>query len=95
MQKTLEKAQAEISKETDANKAAKLEEKYREEINRQKLSMDENYNKRIADLNTKIHSVVADKAKNQNYNIIILFKESIIIIYINKYYYKNILLKIK
>ena len=35
------------------------------------------------------------KAKNQNYNIIILFKESIIIIYINKHYYKNILLKIK
>ncbi len=71
MQNTLEKAQEEISKETDADKAAKLEEKYREEINRQKISMDENYNKRIADLNTKIHSVVANKAKNQNYDLVL------------------------
>jgi outer membrane protein len=71
MQTTLEKAQLEISKETDADKAAKLEEKYREEINRQKIAMDENYNKRISDLNTKIHTVVANKAKSQNYDLVL------------------------
>jgi Skp family chaperone for outer membrane proteins len=36
MQTTLQKAREEISKEADAEKAAKLEEKYRDEINRQK-----------------------------------------------------------
>ena len=38
MQATVDKARAEISKETDPAKAAKLEEKYRDEINKQKLN---------------------------------------------------------
>ena len=71
MQKTLEKAQAEISKETDPQKAAKLEEQYREEINRQKIAMDENYNRKISDLNTKIHSAVETNAKNKSYDLIL------------------------
>ncbi len=71
MQSTLEKAQAEISKEKDPQKAAKLEEKYREEINKQKIALDESYNKKITDLNTKIHTAVSNKAKTQSYALVL------------------------
>lgn len=71
MQSTLEQARAEISKETDPEKAAKLEEKYRDEINKQKIALDTNYNKKVNDLNTKIRTTISDKAKNMNYDLVL------------------------
>lgn len=71
MQSTLEKARAEISKETDPDKAAKLEEKYRNEINNQKVALDSNYNKKVADLDNKIRVTIAEKAKNMNYDLVL------------------------
>ena len=71
MQTTLEKAQAEISKETDPEKAAKLQEKYREEINKQKIAMDTNYNKKVSDIDVKIRSKITEKAKNMNYTLVL------------------------
>lgn len=71
MQDTLEKARTEISKETDPEKAAKLEEKYRDEINKQKIALDTNYNKKVNDINTRIRSAISDKAKNMNYDLVL------------------------
>ena len=67
----LAKAQEEISKETDVSKAAKLEEKYREEINKQKLALDTSYNQKISALNTKIHTAAENKAKNSDYDLVL------------------------
>lgn len=71
MQATLDKARVEISKETDPKKAAELEEKYRNEINNQKIVLDTNYNKRIKDLDTEIRATVVEKAKNMKYDLVL------------------------
>lgn len=71
MQTTLQKAREEISKEADAEKAAKLEEKYRDEINRQKIALDENYNKKVADLDKKIRITISEKAKSMSYDLVL------------------------
>ena len=71
MQTTLQKAREEISKETDAAKAAKLEDKYREEINRQKIALDESYNRKVSDLDKKIRIAISDKAKTLNYDLVL------------------------
>jgi len=71
MQSTLEKAQAEISKETDPQKAAKIEEKYREEINKQKIALDTNYNQKVTDIDKKIRSTIIEKAKKMNYDLVL------------------------
>ena len=46
IQATLEKAKAEISKETDPAKIAAIEEKYRTQINNQKIALDTEYNQK-------------------------------------------------
>ena len=71
MQSTLERARQEISQETDPEKAAKLEEKYREEINRQKIALDENYNKKVKEIDNKIRIAVVDKAKSMSYDLVL------------------------
>ena len=71
MQTTLEKAQSEISKETDPDKAAKLQEKYREEINKQKIAMDTNYNKKVSEIDSRIRSTISEKAKNMQYTLVL------------------------
>lgn len=67
----LAKAQEEISKETDASQAAKLEEKYRNEVNKQKIELDTSYNQKISILNDKIHLAAENKAKSMNYDLVL------------------------
>lgn len=71
MQNTLEKARAEISKETDPDKAAKLEEKYRDEINKQKIALDTNYNNKVSEIDKKMKTAIAEKAKNMHYDLVL------------------------
>lgn len=71
MQKTLEKARVDIAKETDAAKAAALEEKYRKQINDQKLALDTDYNKRMTKIDTDIKAVIVEKARNLNYDLVL------------------------
>ena len=47
LQTTINKAREEISKETDPAKSAKLEEKYRKEINEKEIALEGNYNKQF------------------------------------------------
>lgn|SRR5574344_154415 len=70
MQATINKARLEISKETDKAKAEALQEKYRTEINSQKLAMDEEYNTRLTQINNEIKTAVVDKARQMNYQVV-------------------------
>jgi len=71
MQATIDKARSEISKEKDPKKIANLEEKYRNEINNQKIAMDTEYNKKLIQIDTDIRSAVVEKAKSMNYNLVL------------------------
>jgi len=70
-QATIDKARSEISKEKDPKKIANLEEKYRNEINNQKIAMDTEYNKKLIQIDTDIRSAVVEKAKSMNYNLVL------------------------
>lgn len=71
IQTTIEKARNEISKETDPIKIAQLEEKYRNDINQQKIALDTDYNKRLTEIDTDIKKTVAEKAKGMNYDLVL------------------------
>ena len=71
MQATIDKAKADISKEQDPAKIAQLEEKYRNEINKQKLALDTSYNNKLTAIDNKIKTAVVEKARSMNYNMVL------------------------
>ena len=71
MQATIDKAKAEISKEQDPAKIAQLEEKYRNEINKQKLALDTSYNNKLTAIDNKIKTAIVEKARSMNYNMVL------------------------
>jgi len=71
MQATINKAQLEISKETDKSKIEAISEKYRKEINDKKVAMDEDYNNRLAQINSEIKTAVVDKAGKLGYDLVL------------------------
>ena len=71
MKATVEKAQNEISKENDPQKIQQLEEKYRNEINNQKLALDNEYNTKLKQIDTNIKNMVVAKAKGLQYNLVL------------------------
>lgn len=71
MQATIDKARAEMAKEKDPAKLAALEEKYRNEINKQKLAMDTEYNNKLTAIDNNIKAAVIEKARAMNYNMVL------------------------
>ena len=71
IEKTLEQARVEISKETNPDKIAQLEEKYRNEVSDKKIQMDKSYNDKLLELDKSIKAQVAQKAKEMNYSIVL------------------------
>ncbi len=71
MKATVDKARAEISKETDPAKIAQLEEKYRNDINNQKVALDNEYNTKLMQIDSNIKAIVVEKAKGMNYNLVL------------------------
>lgn len=71
MQKTIQQAQSEISKEKDPAKITALEEKYRNQINDQKVALDKDYNDKLTKIDSEIRSAVVEKAKSLNYNLVL------------------------
>lgn len=71
MQNTIKKAQDEISKEKDPAKVTALEEKYRNQINEQKVALDQEYNDKLAKIDTEIRANVIEKAKSLNYCLVL------------------------
>ena len=68
IQATLEKAKAEISKETDPAKIAAIEEK---QINNQKIALDTEYNQKLTKIDNEIRATVVEKARNLNYDLVL------------------------
>lgn len=71
IQKTLERAKSEISKETDPAKIAALEDKYRKQINDQKLALDTEYSNRMTKIDADIKAVIIEKSRNLNYDLVL------------------------
>lgn len=71
MQSTLEKARVEMSKETDKDKLAAIEEKYRNDINSQKTAMEQEYNTKFNEIDKNIRNAVIEKARAMNYNLVL------------------------
>ena len=71
IQTTIEKARTEISKETDSAKIAQLQEKYRNQINQQKIALDTDYNNKLTQIDTDIRNAVVEKAKSMNYDLVL------------------------
>lgn len=71
MQSTIDKARTDISNEKDPVKIAQLEEKYRKQINEQKIALDTEYNKKLTAIDSKIKTAVVEKARLMNYNIVL------------------------
>lgn len=71
MQATLDKARADMAKETDTVKLKALEEKYRNDINKQKLAMEQEYNTKFNQIDKNIRNAVIEKARSMNYNLVL------------------------
>ena len=71
IEKTLEQARVEISNETNPEKIAQLEEKYRKDVSDKKFQMDKSYNDKLLELDKSIKAQVAQKAKELNYTIVL------------------------
>ena len=71
LQSTIDKARTEISNEKDPVKIAQLEEKYRKQINDQKLTLDISYNSKLTAIDNKIKTAVVEKARSMNYNMVL------------------------
>jgi len=71
MKATVDKARQDISKETDPVKIAQLEEKYRNDINNQKLALDNEYNSKLKQIDNNIKSIVVEKAREMKYSLVL------------------------
>lgn len=71
MKQTVERARTEITKESDPNKIASLEEKYRNEVNAQKIALDSEYSSKLTKIDNNIKAVVVEKARSMNYNLVL------------------------
>ena len=71
MQATIEKARTEISKEKDPAKISQLEEKYRNEINKETFALDKSYNDKLTAIDSKIKTAVVETARSMNYNMVL------------------------
>ena len=71
LEKTINKAREEISKEKNPDKIAQLEEKYRNEINKQNLAIDTSYSSKLTAIDNKIKTAIVEKARSMNYNIVL------------------------
>ncbi len=73
----VEKARAEVAKESDANKKKALEDKYNKELNTRKNILDKDYADQLSDLDKEITSIVKTKSKKEGYSLI-LIKSSVL-----------------
>lgn len=71
IEKTLEQARTEISNETNPDKIAQLEEKYRKTVSDKKFQMDKSYNDKLMEIDKNIKAQVAQKAKELNYTVVL------------------------
>lgn len=66
----IEKAKADVSKQTDATKKKALEESYNKELNVKKQAIDKEYSKKLLDIDKNINDII--KAKSVNYDLVLI-----------------------
>lgn len=71
IEKTLEQARIDISNETNPDKIAQLEEKYRKDVSDKKFQMDKSYNDKLMEIDKSIKAQVAQKAKELHYTVVL------------------------
>lgn len=67
----LDKAQAEISKETDKNKKAALIKKYENDISYVKNTNDKNYAKKLTEIDKSISKTIQTESKKAGYDLVL------------------------
>ena len=60
--KFIENAKADVAKEIDETKKKVLEDKYNNELNIRKISLDKEYSKKLSDYDKNITSLISQKA---------------------------------
>lgn len=70
-------ARGEIANETDTEKIIKLEEKYTNEFNTKKNSLEREYNTRLSSIESNIKDEIAKKAKKDGYEYV--FAKSVLL----------------
>ncbi len=71
LNKFITDARADVAKETDANKKKSLENKYNKELNSKSAAIRKDYAKKLADIDKNISSIINQKAKAANYDIVL------------------------
>ncbi len=64
-------ARANVAKETNADKKKTLEDKYNKELNSKRDAIQKDYAKKLAAIDKSISSVINQKAKAANYDIVL------------------------
>ena len=64
-------ARANVAKETNAAKKKTLEDKYNKELNSKRDAIQKDYEKKLAAIDKSIYSVINQKAKAANYDIVL------------------------
>lgn len=72
-----EKARADVAKETNATNKKTLEDGYNKELNVKKVALEQEYSKKLSDIDKNITSIIQTKAKTSGYNLV-LVKSSVI-----------------
>lgn len=67
----VENAKKEVAKETDKTKQKALEGKYNVQLNEMKKAMDNNYKKKLIDIDSNITKTIQEIAQNNGYNLVL------------------------
>ena len=77
LNKIILSAQKEIEKENDINKMMATEEKFRKEFNDKKSKLDEDYSKKLSEIENSIKKSIHNKAKEKGYEYV--FAKSVLL----------------
>lgn len=66
----VEKAKADVAKQTDATAKKALEDKYNKELNDRKNALDSDYAKKMSVIDLEITALIKSKAKQMNFDLV-------------------------
>jgi outer membrane protein len=69
LQKFIENARADVTKETNATKKAALEDSYNKELNVRKDAIDKDFSKKMVDIDKNITALIKSKAQKAGYDL--------------------------
>jgi Skp family chaperone for outer membrane proteins len=67
----VKKAREDVAKETNERRRATLEEQRNKELNDRKNKIDQDYAKKLADIDTSITKVINDQAKKDGFDLVL------------------------